>query len=45
MSATGANMNIKSRMGIPRGDMLSPTLIYPNDSRISVNNAAINNFP
>jgi len=32
-------------MGIPRADTLRPTLVYPNDSRISVNNAAINNFP
>jgi hypothetical protein len=45
MSATGANMNIKSRMGIPCADMLSPTVVYPNDSLTSVNNAAVNNFP
>lgn len=27
ITATGANMNIKSRMGIPRADMLSPNTI------------------
>lgn len=37
MSATGANMNIKSRMGFSRADTLSPYASFPNESAGYVN--------